>query len=186
MFENVKTAPPDAILGLTETFKADTNPDKINLTVGVYQDADGKTPIFDVVKAAEKKRIADETNKAYMPMTGDPTYGKAVQQMMLGEDHPIISGAMNGATGQSVAKGLKYTYHALAKATSPLGIDLRGLYAGDRLVGVYSPRDVMVSQAGLRAFGSIGYDVTSAQKVAENIMLYATTLGAAPSGDPAE
>jgi aspartate/tyrosine/aromatic aminotransferase len=48
MFENVQTAPPDAILGLTEAFKADTNPDKINLTVGVYQDADGKTPIFEV------------------------------------------------------------------------------------------------------------------------------------------
>jgi len=93
MFENVKTAPPDAILGLTEAFKADTNPDKINLTVGVYQDSDGKTPIFDVVKAAEKKRIEDETNKAYMPMTGDPTYGKLVQQLMLGEDHPIIGDA---------------------------------------------------------------------------------------------
>ena len=90
MFENVQTAPPDAILGLTEAFKADTNPDKINLSVGVYQDADGKTPIFEVVKAAEKKRIADETNKAYMPMTGDPTYAKLVQQMILGEKHPII------------------------------------------------------------------------------------------------
>jgi aspartate/tyrosine/aromatic aminotransferase len=92
MFENVKTGPPDAILGLTEAFKADTNPDKINLSVGVYQDADGKTPVFEVVKAAEKKRLEDETSKAYMPMTGDPTYGKLVQQLMLGEDHPIISG----------------------------------------------------------------------------------------------
>jgi aspartate/tyrosine/aromatic aminotransferase len=90
MFENVKTAPPDAILGLTEAFKADPNPDKINLTVGVYQDSDGKTPIFEVVKAAEKKRIEEETNKAYMPMTGDPVYGKLVQQLMLGEDHPIV------------------------------------------------------------------------------------------------
>ena len=81
MFENVKTAPPDAILGLTEAFKADTNPDKINLSVGVYQAADGKTPIFEVVKAAERKRLEDETSKAYMPMTGDPAYGKIAARL---------------------------------------------------------------------------------------------------------
>ena len=39
MFEKVPIAPPDPILGLTELFKADPNPDKINLSVGVYQDA---------------------------------------------------------------------------------------------------------------------------------------------------
>ena len=40
-------SPADPILGLTETFKADTHPDKINLGVGVYQDATGKTPILN-------------------------------------------------------------------------------------------------------------------------------------------
>ena len=44
MFETVKTAPPDPILGLTEAFNKDPNPDKINLSVGVYKDANGKTP----------------------------------------------------------------------------------------------------------------------------------------------
>ena len=47
MFENVKVAPPDPILGLTELFKADPNPEKINLSVGVYQDATGKTPVLN-------------------------------------------------------------------------------------------------------------------------------------------
>ena len=50
MFENVQIAPPDPILGLTEMFKADSNPDKINLSVGVYQDATGKTPVLETVK----------------------------------------------------------------------------------------------------------------------------------------
>ena len=44
MFESLDTAPPDAILGLTEAFKKDPNPDKINLTVGVYKDEHGETP----------------------------------------------------------------------------------------------------------------------------------------------
>jgi aspartate/tyrosine/aromatic aminotransferase len=93
MFENVQTAPPDPILGLTEAFKTGPNPDKINLSVGVYQDGDGKTPIFDVVKAAEKTRLESEASKAYMPMTGDPVYGRLVQELMLGEGHAIIEGS---------------------------------------------------------------------------------------------
>ena len=48
MFQ-LNLAPADPILGLTETFKADTHPDKINLGVGVYQDATGKTPILKAV-----------------------------------------------------------------------------------------------------------------------------------------
>ena len=47
-------APADPILGLTETFKADTHPDKINLGVGVYQDANGRTPVLAAVKQAER------------------------------------------------------------------------------------------------------------------------------------
>ena len=30
--------PPDAILGVTEAFKKDTNPNKMNLGVGAYRD----------------------------------------------------------------------------------------------------------------------------------------------------
>ena len=49
MFESVATAPPDSILGLTEAFLADPNPRKINLSVGVYKDEHGKTPIHRVI-----------------------------------------------------------------------------------------------------------------------------------------
>ena len=45
-FGVLSTAPPDAILGLTEAFLADTSPNKMNLSVGVYKDATGKTPIL--------------------------------------------------------------------------------------------------------------------------------------------
>ena len=50
-------APADPILGLTETFKADTHPGKINLGVGVYHDATGKTPVLQAVKAAEHQLL---------------------------------------------------------------------------------------------------------------------------------
>ncbi|MGB0600460.1 MAG: aromatic amino acid aminotransferase, partial [Rubripirellula sp.] len=43
-FASLSTAPPDAILGLTEAFLADTHPEKMNLSVGVYKNASGQTP----------------------------------------------------------------------------------------------------------------------------------------------
>ena len=42
--------PPDAILGVTEAFKRDTNPNKINLGVGAYRDANGKPYVLPVVR----------------------------------------------------------------------------------------------------------------------------------------
>jgi len=99
MFENVQIAPPDPILGLTEMFKADPNPDKINLTVGVYQDANGKTPVLETVKEAEKRILAQENSKGYLPMTGEPVYCAQVQELLFGEGHEIIA-SKRAATAQ--------------------------------------------------------------------------------------
>lgn len=91
MFENVQIAPPDPILGLTEMFKADPNPDKINLSVGVYQDSQGKTPVLETVKEAEKRILEQENTKGYLPMTGEPVYCAQVQELLFGEGHEIIT-----------------------------------------------------------------------------------------------
>lgn len=99
MFEKVQTAPADPILGLTELFKADPNPDKINLSVGVYQDATGKTPVLETVKEAEKRILEQENSKGYLPMTGEPVYCAQVQELLFGEGHEIIS-SKRAATAQ--------------------------------------------------------------------------------------
>jgi aspartate/tyrosine/aromatic aminotransferase len=91
MFNQVETAPPDAILGLTEAFNADENPQKINLSVGVYKDDSGATPVLNSVKVAEQRLVVEEKSKSYKPMTGDPAYGRLVQQLVLGADHPAMS-----------------------------------------------------------------------------------------------
>jgi aspartate/tyrosine/aromatic aminotransferase len=91
MFETVTTAPPDPILGITDAFNADANPLKINLSVGVYQDASGKTTIPPSVKEAEQRILAAETSKGYKPISGDPAYGKAVRQMLFGIDHDLVA-----------------------------------------------------------------------------------------------
>lgn len=91
MFESVDMAPPDPILGLTEAFLQDTNPHKINLSVGVYKDAHGKTPVLASVKEAERRLLAEETTKSYKPIDGDPAYAAAVMRLLFGPDHELIS-----------------------------------------------------------------------------------------------
>ncbi len=92
MFERLEMAPPDAILGLTEAFKKDTNPDKVNLGVGVYKDENNQTPVLQSVKRAEERILAEETSKSYMPIPGSPEYGAQVQEMLFGAGHEIIEG----------------------------------------------------------------------------------------------
>lgn len=90
MFETIQAAPPDAILGLTEAFQKDTNPRKINLGVGVYKDASGKTPVLQSVKRAEERILADESSKSYLPIDGLAEYARLTQELLLGADHEII------------------------------------------------------------------------------------------------
>lgn len=94
MFESVPTAPPDTILGLTEAFQRDERPHKINLSVGVYKDASGATPILEVVKEAERRLLASEKSKGYKPISGDPAYGRVVRELLFGADSELVSGGL--------------------------------------------------------------------------------------------
>lgn len=93
MFEQLSAAPADPILGLTEAFKKDTRPGKINLGVGIYKDEAGTTPILSCVKKAEVILLEQETSKSYLGIEGTPAYGIGVQQLLFGRDSEIISAA---------------------------------------------------------------------------------------------
>jgi len=86
MFEHLKQLPADPILGLNQTFQQDSNPDKINLSVGVYQNAQGLTPVFTAVKKAEQQLIDQQLTKSYAPQIGDPAFLKYKARLLLGED----------------------------------------------------------------------------------------------------
>jgi len=90
MFETITAAPPDAILGLTEAFKSDPNPNKINLGVGVYKDANGRTPVLQSVKQAEERLLSAEQSKSYLPIDGPPEFAVAVQALLFGPEHEIV------------------------------------------------------------------------------------------------
>jgi aspartate/tyrosine/aromatic aminotransferase len=93
MFDTILAAPPDSILGLTDSWRKDPNPLKVNLGVGVYKDDAGNTPILASVKAAEAAILHAATTKSYMPISGAPEYARCVQDLIFGEVHEIVRSA---------------------------------------------------------------------------------------------
>ena len=84
-FDSVTLAPPDPILSLTGAFKADPNPEKINLSVGVFVNDHGVTPILETVRSAEKRLAETGKTKSYLPIMGTPQYASLTQQLCFGE-----------------------------------------------------------------------------------------------------
>jgi aromatic-amino-acid transaminase len=87
----VQLAPRDPILGITEAFNADANLRKVNLGVGVYCDDEGKVPLLECVKRAEREITDRAAPRVYLPIDGLPAYDKAVQQLLLGADSEVIA-----------------------------------------------------------------------------------------------
>jgi aromatic-amino-acid transaminase len=83
-------APRDPILGLTESFNADTRPNKVNLGVGVYYDDNGKIPLLAAVRVAEKARLEAMPARGYQPIEGLALYNQSVQKLLFGEDSHLI------------------------------------------------------------------------------------------------
>ena len=90
MFTGINYYAGDPILGLMEKFLADSNPDKVNLGIGIYYDEDGKLPVLDCVKIAEQ-RIADPVSpRPYLPMAGLPGHRKGCQELLFGKDAQVL------------------------------------------------------------------------------------------------
>jgi len=102
MLPNLKPQPADAILALMQVFRDDPRTDKIDLGVGVYKNALGITPVMRAVKTAEKQLWEAETTKAYTGLIGDPAYGTALRDMILGDavdNARVAFAATPGGTG---------------------------------------------------------------------------------------
>ncbi len=90
MFETLQPAPQDAILGLTAAFREDKRSEKINLSVGVYQNEEGQTPLLDCVRTVEEKLAASAKSKSYLPMSGAAGYIQMVRELLFGPEHEIL------------------------------------------------------------------------------------------------
>ncbi|HSI47836.1 MAG TPA: amino acid aminotransferase [Ideonella sp.] len=108
MFAHIPPYAGDPILSLNEDFQKDPRADKINLSIGIYFDDEGRIPVMAAVREAEQ-RVAQQTGpKPYLPMEGLPAFRTEVQKLLFGADHPALAEGCV-ATIQSVGSsgGLK-------------------------------------------------------------------------------
>ena len=90
MLQQLSPVPVDPILGLSAACRADTNPHKVDLTVGVYMDDQGRCPVFEAVRRAQRALVEAEDTKAYLPPAGDAAFNSGMQRLLLGADNPAI------------------------------------------------------------------------------------------------
>ena len=90
MFQHVDAYPGDPILTLNEDFQKDPRQGKINLSIGIYFDEEGRLPVMQAVRQAESSLLATIGPKPYLPMTGLPAYREAVQHLLFGAQHEAV------------------------------------------------------------------------------------------------
>jgi aromatic-amino-acid transaminase len=118
LFSAVEMAPRDPILGLNEQFAFDTNPNKVNLGVGVYYDDNGKLPLLQCVQEAEKQMMAAPKARGYLPIDGIAAYDSAVKSLVFGAESEIVkSGRVATVQGIGGTGGLKIGADFLKKVS---------------------------------------------------------------------
>ena len=108
MFETVEPFAGDPILSLNEDFQKDPRAGKINLSIGIYFDDEGRIPVLESVRAAEAQVAARDVPKPYLPIEGAANMRAEVGQLLFGDGHEALA-SHRVATIQSVGSsgGLK-------------------------------------------------------------------------------
>lgn len=108
MFQHIEAFAGDPILSLNEAFLADPRPQKVNLSIGIYSDEHARLPALDVVHQTELRMAAENSAKPYLPMEGAANFRHAVQSLLFGAQHEVVTSG-RAVTIQSVGSsgGLK-------------------------------------------------------------------------------
>jgi len=91
MLERLERLPTDPILGLMSLYRADTDPRKVDLGVGVYRDDQGRTPVLSSVRRAEQTVLSRQDTKSYVAAAGNAGFNQAMARLVLGEGHPALA-----------------------------------------------------------------------------------------------
>lgn len=91
MFEHLQRYAGDPIFGLNDAFHRNTHPRKINLTIGLYYDDEGRIPVLSSVAAVERRLAEDPSPRSYLPMEGLKAYRDAVQRVVFGAGSAAVA-----------------------------------------------------------------------------------------------
>lgn len=121
MFDHLPVLPPDSILGLAAACRADTNPDKVDLTIGIYMDEAGVCPVFQAVKQAQIALIEEESTKAYIPPQGDQAFIDGMLELILGKERLLARSTLVAAVQAPGGCGAVRLGAEVLKASGPTG-----------------------------------------------------------------
>jgi aspartate aminotransferase len=128
MFEGLELITADSILGLMAAFRADSDPRKVDLGVGVYRDDHGETPVLESVRRAENALIAQQTTKTYVGPAGNLGFNAEMEKLVFGATHPALkAGRIRSVQTPGGCGALR------------LGAELIHLAAPDAIVHVSTP-----------------------------------------------
>lgn len=105
MLQGLPSLPDDPILGTIVACHADPNPNKVDLGAGQYKDPDGVIPIMAAVREAERRVLATQDTKGYVPPPGDPVFLSGLVTTMLGAGHEVVAKGRVGATQTTGGSG---------------------------------------------------------------------------------
>jgi aromatic-amino-acid transaminase len=91
MFEHITPYAGDPIFALVDAYNADPRPHKVNLSIGIYFDEQGRLPVLPSVQEAERRILAEGGAKPYLPMAGDAACRTQVAELLLGRGHRAIA-----------------------------------------------------------------------------------------------
>ena len=91
MFEHIQPYAGDPIFALVDAYMADPRPQKVNLSIGIYFDEQGRLPVLPSVQQAEVRILAEGGAKPYLPMEGDAACRAQVARLLLGDGHKAIA-----------------------------------------------------------------------------------------------
>jgi len=94
---------------------------------------------------------------------------------LLPPTHPLMNGKMDGGIGYNLTSGVEFRQSLRLQRGSRPYAELLGIFEGDKMIGVYSPLDVVFSVSGLEAYKCRGYKPEDAAAVATNLAVYLST-----------
>jgi aspartate aminotransferase len=172
MFDNLERLPEDAILGLMAAYRADSDPDKVDLGVGVYRDEHGETPVPAAVRRAEAAVLARQTTKSYISPIGNAGFNRALETLVLGDTHPALA-----------AGRVRTIQTAGGCAALRLGAELIKISAPQAVVHMSAPtwanHAPLIGGSGLKLASYPYYDAASGGLNFQKMM---ATLNALPQG----
>ena len=152
-FASLEAVPPDPILGLMEAFAGDPAKEKIDLTVGVYRDDEGSTPVMQAVVSAERDLFAAQATKAYLPPAGVAGFLHGLRRLVLGTLAERLESRSAAIQTPGGCGALRLGAELYARAGSG-----RKVYLGEPTWGNHG---ALMSGAGLSIEGYPYYDAGS-------------------------